>query len=92
MFNPFYSNIYSDDYGNYVIEVEQNFDGRTIEWRKYNNSPRIKRLGGMYASYCQETDQIKFYRNDYMRAHGFNKFIDDAQKAKCIWEREDETN
>lgn len=87
-------NTFQDDYGFYKLEAEQEFDNRTIQWRKYNNSPRIKRLGGMYCTYCPETNEYKFYRNDYIRGKGLNKFIKKVQEMKCEWDEviEDENS
>ena len=78
--------ILKDEYGYYRLEVEEVFDNRTIQWRKYDNSLRVKRAGGMYCSYCPETNQYRFYRNDYMRGRGFNKFIKDVQATPSEWD------
>lgn len=77
---------FRNDYDYYSLEVEEVFNNRTIQWRKYNNLPRIKRLGGMYCTYCPETDQHRFYRNDYIRGRGLNKFIKEAQERNCEWD------
>ena len=90
MFNPFYDEIYNDELGYYVIEVEEKFDNRTIQWRKYTNSKRVKDKGGCYCSYCVETEQSKFYRNDYIRGRALNKFIEDNKKIRSIWDEEEE--
>ena len=67
---------YIDNYGRFEIQVEQEFDGLIFQWRKYQNSPMIKKLGGMYANYCEQTNSIKFYKNEYIRDKALPKFID----------------
>lgn len=66
---------YKDDNGCFEVlgSIEEN--GFIIEYRKYDNSPRIKLLGGMYALCCEEKHKIRFYRNDYMAMHALTKFI-----------------
>ena len=66
---------YFDKYGRYEIEAEQEFDNKIYQWRKYNNSAIQKRLGGMYANWCED-GRIKFYRNSYIRDRAFPKFVD----------------
>lgn len=66
---------YRDDFGTYEIQSEEKFNGKFYQWRKYNNSPSIKQLGGCYANYCED-GRIKFYRNEYIRDKAFSKFID----------------
>ena len=68
--------ILRDQYGRYQIEAEEKFDGKTFQWRKYENSPKIKRLGGQYANYCINNGDVKFYRNSCIRDRAFPKFID----------------
>lgn len=75
-----------DEYGYYILQSVNEFEGRTIQWRKYENSRQLKNLGGMYCIYCEETNQYKFYRNDYMRAHATPKFIRDMQAMKSIFD------
>ena len=75
-----------DEYGYYITESVNKFENRTIHWRKYENSRRLKNLGGMYCIWCEETNQYKFYRNDYMRAHATPKFIKDAQNMRSEWD------
>lgn len=77
-----------DHYGSYTLEASETFDNRTIEWRKYDNSPMIKKQGGKYCNYCLETNQYKFYRNDYIRGHSLNKFIRDALNTKSEWDED----
>lgn len=67
--------LYKDQYGRFEIQTEQEFNNKLYQWRKYQNSPIIKRLGGMYANYCEQTGNIKFYRNEYIRDKAFPKFV-----------------
>ena len=67
---------YRDGFGTFEIEAEEEFDGMYFQWRKYTNSPVVKAQGGMYANYCVDTKQIKFYRNDFIRDRSFSKFIE----------------
>ena len=72
--------MYKDQYGNFEIQAEQEFNNKLYQWRKYQNSPQIKRLGGMYANYCVDTSCIKFYKNEYIRDKAFPKFVDEDNK------------
>lgn len=65
---------YRDDYGRFEIQAEHEFDGVIYQWRKYDNSPMIKKLGGCYANYC-EAGAVKFYRSEYLRDRAFVKFM-----------------
>ena len=67
--------MYLDAYGSFEIEVEQEFNGKLFQWRKYINSPRIKTMGGIYANWCED-GRIKFYKNAYIRDRAFPKFVD----------------
>lgn len=70
--------MYKDEYGRFEIQAEQEFDNKMYQWRKYQNSPIIKKLGGIYANYCEKTSRIKFYRNEYIRDKAFPKFVDEG--------------
>ena len=69
-----------DNYGRFEIQAEQEFDGLTFQWRKYQNSPMIKKLGGMWVNYCLDTSCITFYRNEYIRDKAFSKFVENQKK------------
>ena len=69
---------YRDQYGKFEIQAEQEFNNKLYQWRKYDNNPNIKSLGGQYANYCEQTSKIKFYRNEYIRDKAFLKFVDDG--------------
>lgn len=72
-----FDDIYTDDYGRYIIESSIVENGLTFEWRKYMYSTRIKKLGGAYANVCVEKNMVKFYRNDYIRTKAYPKFVKD---------------
>ena len=74
--------MYKDEYGRFEIQAEHEFNNKLYQWRKYQNSPMIKRLGGMYANYCEQTNNIKFYRNEYIRDKAFPKFVDSQGEVK----------
>ena len=67
---------YKDQYGVFEIQAEEEFEGKTFQWRKYNNSEKIKFMGGQYANYCEDTEDIKFYKSEHLRDNGFVKFIE----------------
>lgn len=63
------------------IQAIEEEDGLTFQWLKFTNSPTIKRLGGMYANRCVETDTFKFYKSEYLRDRAYPKFVRDCAKA-----------
>lgn len=65
--------VFTDSYGRYEVQATETFDNKIYEWRKYQNSPKIKQLGGIYANWCED-GRIKFYRNEYLRDKAFSKF------------------
>ena len=68
---------YNDNYGRYQIIAEHEFDGKLYQWRQYDSSPKVKRLGGCYVNWCEDV-RIKFYRNWYLRDKAFPKFVNDG--------------
>ena len=52
-------------------------NGKTYEFRKYDNSIRIKALGGMYALYCLNDNKIIFRKSEYLRDRSYKKFSED---------------
>ena len=70
-----FDDVYVDENGRYIVEATNIENGIAFEWRKYMNSPRVRRLGGAYANACPEKNIIKFYRNDYIRA--YPKFVEE---------------
>ena len=72
---------YRDHYGRYQIIAEHEFDGKLYQWRQYDNSPKVKSLGGCYANWCED-GRIKFYRNWYLRDKAFPKFVNDGGADK----------
>lgn len=67
---------YKDEYGTFEIEAEVEEGGLFFQWRRYVGSPRINKLGGRYANYC-ENGQIKFYKSDYIRTRAYPKFVEE---------------
>ena len=70
--------MYKDQYGRFEPQAEQEFDGKMYYWRKYDNNPKIKSLGGQYANYCED-GRIKFYRNEYIKDKAFPKFVEEGK-------------
>ena len=78
---------FRDKFGYYYSCVsEVDFGDVIVEWWNYRcNMPKIKILGGMYATviYDSKTGEFiikKHYRNDYMRAHCMPKLIEEVKK------------
>ena len=70
-----------DSFG--VYEVTFNYleptNNKHYEMRKYVNSKKIKALGGMYAIYCEEDQQLIFRKSEHLRDRSYGKFVD----GKC---------
>ena len=71
--------MFKDDYGAFEItfEYKEPDNNHTYELRKYVNSPSIKKLGGMYSIYSQDTKRIKFYKSEYLRDRAYSKFVNE---------------
>ena len=69
-----------DEYGMFEIEAEVEECGLFFQWRKYVGSPRILRLGGRFANYC-ENGAIKFCKSDYIRTRAYPKFVEENTKG-----------
>ena len=69
--------MYKDNYGVYetTFTYKEPDNNHTYEMRKYVNSKKIKSLGGMYAIFCQETEQIIFRKSEYLRDKSYDKFV-----------------
>lgn len=67
-----------DNFGAYEVTFtyQEPDNGKTYEMRKYVNSKKIKALGGMYAIYCEEDQQIIFRKSEYLRDRSYSKFVD----------------
>ena len=76
--------ILRDEYGRYQVEAQETFNNMVFEWRKYDNSPKIKKLGGQYVNYCISNGEMKFYRSWYIRDKAFPKFVDNQKCTEKI--------
>ena len=67
---------FRDVYGNYQITFEyvEPDNNKTYQFRKYIHSEKLKSLGGCWALCCVTDNQIKFYRNEYLRDRAYSKF------------------
>ena len=65
-----------DSFGCYEVNFiyKEPNNGKTYELRKYVNSGKIKVLGGMWAIYCEEDQQIIFRRSEYLRDRSYKTF------------------
>lgn len=66
----------NDDFGRYVVtfSYREPDNNKNYEFRKYVNSTKIKKFGGMYALYCEEDSKIIFRKNEYLRDKSYKKF------------------
>ena len=66
----------NDNFGRYVVtfRYKEPDNNKNYEFRKYVNSTKIKKFGGMFALYCEEDNQIIFRRNEYLRDKSYKKF------------------
>ena len=71
-----------DSFGCYEVTFtyKEPDNGKTYEFRIYVNSGKIKYVGGMYAIYCEEDQQIVFRKSEYLRDRSYKKFSD----GNCI--------
>lgn len=69
--------ILRDTYGRYESLANVDYDGVTVEYRKYANSVAVKHKGGCYSFYCEDTTEQIFRRNEFMLMNSLNKFIED---------------
>ena len=65
---------FRDEYGQFEVLGSIEEKGYTIEYRRYDHSPRIKTLGGQYVLCVEELKRYRFARNDHMAMHGLPKF------------------
>ena len=65
-----------DKFGCYEVTFYYNepANKKNYEFRKYVNSKNIKKLGGMYALYCEEDSCIIFRKSEYLRDRSYKKF------------------
>ena len=71
-----------DSFGCYEVTFtyKEPDNNKTYEFRKYTNSGKIKYVGGMYAIYCEEDQQIVFRKSEYLRDRSYKKF------SEGLWE------
>ena len=67
-----------DNFGCYEVTFYyyESANKKHYEFRKYINSKNIKKLGGMYAIYCEEDSCIIFRKSEYLRDRSYKKFSD----------------
>ena len=84
--------LHSDAFGGYYLNLRytEPDNGKVYEFRKYVNSAKIKKLGGMYCIYCEEDKQAKWYRSEYLRDRAYAKFLreggDDISNQLVLYE------
>ena len=68
-----------DDFGRYIVTFKylEPDNSKEYEFRKYDNSVRIKALGGMYALCCLDDSKIIFRKSEYLRDRSYKKFSED---------------
>ena len=68
-----------DDFGRYIVTFKylEPDNNKEYEFRKYDNSVRIKALGGMYALCCLDDNKIIFRKSEYLRDRSYKKFSED---------------
>lgn len=72
--------ILRDNYGRYESLTSVDYDGVTVEYRKYANSLAVKHKGGCYSFYCNQTKEQIFRHNEHMLMLSLNKFVEDNKK------------
>ena len=70
-----------DNYNLYTIEAEVEENGHIFQWRKYKNFSAMKKLGGIYANWC-DNGNIKFYKSAYLRDRAYTKFVNENSEVK----------
>lgn len=70
---------YKDNFGRYIVTFKylEPDNSKEYEFRKYDNSVRIKALGGMYALCCLNDNKIIFRKSEYLRDRSYKKFSED---------------
>ena len=65
-----------DNFGVYEVTFiyMEPANNKNYEFRKYVNSKNIRKLGGMYALYCEEDSCIIFRKSEYLRDRSYKKF------------------
>ena len=71
-----------DKFGCYEVTFYyyESANKKNYEFRKYVNSKNIKKLGGMYALYCEEDSCIIFRKSEYLRDRSYKKFSEGCCK------------
>lgn len=67
-----------DRFGTYEVTFSylEPTNNKHYEMRKYINSKKIKTLGGMYAIYCEEDQNILFRKSEYLRDRSYSAFVE----------------
>ena len=81
-----------DSFGCYEVTFYYNepANKKNYEFRKYVNSKIIKKLGGMYALYCEEDSCIIFRKSEYLRDRSYKKFSEGLCKDSILYSNLDD--